>query len=585
MFPLVVGLGLLRPGVQGELERVRSVEQLPHYELDLSLSDTLGTYRGRGTLTWTNTTGTTVAVLPLQLHPNGPSETGATSRASMTLSVLAGGRAEQVRPSLVEVTLDTPLAPGDATTLELDFGGELQLLRDDANDLWAQAGMGGGLTEATDYGLLGEGDGLLTAASAYPMVAPWTGDGFATDPPAGIGDLAWGQPMSFDVRIVTPAWLRPVTNLVDGPVEQVGQGSVVHARGTGVRDFVLVASRDWAVAERRVGDVTVRSWSLARDAEVGREVLDEGCDALESLDRRLVDYPYTELDIVEATLAGGAGGVEFSGLVLIAGFFYRDPTTSQSPMAMMMRQLGGSGGGLDMGAFLDDQRAFVVAHEVAHQWSPGLVGADSASAPLVDEALAQYLAGTVTEDRLGRDAGRELTDRSVALNYAAYRLLGGKDGPANRPVDAYSSALEYAALVYGKAPYLYRALEDRHGQDAVYAAMRKAMASLAWREADVSTWLGLLEVHGLRGATELGRRWLDEAHGDEDLGLDPEGWRALELMMGAEMVEGLRPMFGMMGMTPAMLFGGLGGGLPAQLPVHPGTQPTPDELLDLLQGR
>ena len=30
-------------------------------------------------------------------------------------------------------------------------------------------------------------------------------------------------------------------------------------------------------------------------------------------------YPFTELDVVEATLVGGAG-VEFSGMVLMAGF-------------------------------------------------------------------------------------------------------------------------------------------------------------------------------------------------------------------------------------------------------------------------
>jgi len=582
---LFAGLALLRPGVVQDLERVAAVDDLPHYVLDLSISDSLGTYRGRGTLTWTNTTGQVVSTLPLLLHPNGPGETGASSRASLSLDSVVGGTTVARRPSLVEVTLDAPLSPGESTTLELAFGGELQLLRADANDLWAQAGLGaGGLTESTDYGLLGEGDGLLTAASAYPMVAPWTGSGFATDAPTGIGDLAWGQPMHFDVQIVTPEGLRPVTNLVDGAPERVGQGSVTRASGSGVRDLVIVASRDWSVVERQVRGVTVRSWSLARDAEVGREVLDEAEQALASLDRRLVPYPYTELDVVEATLAGGAGGVEFSGLVLIAGFFYTDPSQSQSPMAAMMRQLGGSGS-LDMSAFLEDQRAFVVAHEVAHQWSPGLVGTDSAHAPLVDEALAQYLAGTVMEEVRGEAAGRALSDKSVALNYAAFRLLGGADGPAARPVSAYASPLEYAALVYGKAPYLYRALEDQHGRAAVDRALKHSFESLAWREADVATWLGLLEVHGLPGAEALGQRWLHEAHGDEDLGIDPEGWRALELMVGQEMAEGLRPMLSMMGMTPAMLFGGLGGGVPAQLPMTPGTVPTPEELLELLGHR
>lgn len=43
---------------------------------------------------------------------------------------------------------------------------------------------------------------------------------------------------------------------------------------------------------------------------------------------------------------------------------------------------------------------------------------------------------------------------NVKLNDAVYRLLGGPGRPAARDIASFRSRIEYAGLVYGKAPYL-----------------------------------------------------------------------------------------------------------------------------------
>ncbi|HJN75406.1 MAG TPA: M1 family aminopeptidase [Myxococcota bacterium] len=577
----VPGAELLRDA-EGFIEVVGPLHVLPRYELDLSISDVANRYEGRGTITWTNTTDGPISTLPLLLHPNAPKELGAATTASLELrrAESPGATLRSVRPTLAELDFASPIPPGGQVAIEVEFGGTLKLLTTETNDVWAQAsaGMSQGPIEAADYGLLGQGDGLLTAASAFPTIAPYRDGAFQTPPPSGIGDLAWNAPLAFDVRVVTPVGLRVVTNLVDSEPKVEGDVQVVEGVGVGARDLVLIASRDFHVSERRLGDVLVRSWGLSRDAQATDAALADATMSLQALDERIADYPFTELDVVEATLTGGAGGVEFSSLILVAGFLYRDPTTSQDPTYQMLQQMGGMGMGVpDMTAVVAEQRRFVVAHEVAHQWFPGLVGSDAHDQPALDEPLAQYLAGTVLGD--------DLRDRSVKANFALFRLMDGQDAAAARPTTSFSSTLEYAALVYGKAPYLYVDLEEDLGRDALDRALRAATEEHAWELVGTEDWLSSLERHGATDATGKGRRWWKEAWGDEDFGLDPEGHAALRILLGEEMAEGLEQGMKFLGMSPKDLFAMLGvGGAPELAPVIPGQQPSPEEMLELLEA-
>ncbi len=596
----VPGLDLLRPG---EAERITAalpidhLSQLPHYSLDLSLSDVEGRYEGQGTIRFTNTTGRPQYTLPLLLHPNAPAEGGARDSGTIAIHELSCSKGpacswDQVSATVVEVSLERPLSPGEEAVIETRFGGRLRRLAASSNDVFAQSmgGMGqlGAPVGVADYGLLGAGDGLLTAASAYPTLAPFVDGEAVVQVPSAVGDLAWNQLGVFDVRVVTPAGMRVVTNLVDKAPEHLSAAaSLTRAQGAGVRDLVVVASRSWQVLERDLGGVTLRSWFLPQDALAGQAALDTAAASLELYSELLGPYPYTELDVVEATLVGGAGGVEFSGLVLIAGFLYRDPGASQSPMASLM-QLWGSLGmgtmGSQMGDMLTGQRRFVVAHELAHQWVPGLVGTDSQRHPIVDEALAQYLAGRVVEAQLGPEAGAEERDRNVLMNYALYRLLGGPDAVAGRPTGAFASTLEYGALVYGKAPYLYVALEQRHGRAVVERALRSAVDELAWGITDTDGWIAALERGGLHQAGGAAQRWWVEAHGDEDLGVDEDGEAAVRLLFGDAMAAQLDQSLAITGMSFGDLLRMMMGGAPTTAPYQPGA-PSPEDMLRLLEGR
>jgi hypothetical protein len=266
---------------------------------------------------------------------------------------------------------------------------------------------------------------------------------------------------------------------------------------------------------------------------------------------------------------------------------YRSPTDSTSPMATLMQVLAGMPGGPGAAAataaalpgadLLDGILEFTVAHEIAHQYFAGLVGSDSHRFPAFDEPLAQYAAGLVVEDRRGLEAARLAMDRNVKLNYAVYRLLGGVDRPALRETASFRSPIEYAGLVYGKAPYVYAALRDALGAARLDGALRSAVERHRFRIVSMSEWIDTLEAEAggpASGVRAAFRRYLEETHGDRDLGVDDSGDFLLDTMFAPTVRAALRQTLPALGLDMRSLLRALlGGGLRDDAPVGPGLDP------------
>ncbi len=556
---------LLRGGEARRIRRafdVRDIDDLPTYDLALSIDDTTASYSGRAHITWTNDTSEPLAEFPFYLHPNAIEHDDRGTLTIADFSVLQGPHAEfSEHAGDGQVAFERPIEPGEEVAVSFVFDGTLRTLDDGVNGLMGQVGA---MASGGDYGLLAAGNGLLTVASSYPTLAPFGPEGAAQGVASTVGDLAWNRVATYRVDITAPAGLQVVTNLRDRRVDRSADGSEhTHAAGTGVRDFVMVASRDFVVHEQAVGPVTVRSWSLAGDQDAGEQVLAETVEALVFLQDHYGRYPFKELDVVQASLVGGAGGVEFSSLVLIAGFLYREP------------ELGGLAAGLPglegfdaIGTYLSDTRRFVVAHEIAHQWSPGLVGGDSRNHPVVDEPLAQYLASRVIGGTDGADAGRASLDRNAKVNYGILRMMGLPDGAVDRPTSEFDSGISYAALVYGKAPYLYAHLEDAVGVDVLDDALHDAFAAHAYQVVHPDVWVETLQEQGADGAVDAAERYWRQSHGDEDLGVDDSGKVVIETILGPELADEVLSMFETLGIDPARIMQGMleGGGMPGQPP-------------------
>jgi hypothetical protein len=585
-------LTALRPELVAVVTRqlgIADLTELPFYDMDLALDGGADELAGRYVLHYLNRTGRELKVLPLLLHANSPRELGGPTSSALVevtaVRALQGPAASlrRVRLTLNEVEFARPVKVGERIQLQVEFSGKLRHLPPGSNDIFGQAlgslGVSSSGAGASDYGLLASGDGIFTVASAYPVAAPYRQGAFDVDKPSRFGDLAYNELCNFRVRVAVPSGYVVATNLREAPgTKRTPSGTTVYtALGAANRDFVLVAGRDLRRATGQVGAIRVTSIFKRGDERGGQLALKTGLESLRLFQERYGPYPYSELDITEATLVGGAGGVEFPGMVLIAGMLYQPPSKSTNPLAQLMRLLGGLGGMLggglggepagqsgslrgglrSMDTMVRELTIFTVAHEVAHQYFAGLVGADCRHHPAMDEPLAQFAAGEYVKHTMGAAAGERVMSTNVKLNYGLYRLLGGKDQAAAQPVQAFSSALAYAGIVYGKAPYFYEALRRRLGAARLAKALRAAVDESRFKLVTLDEWLSALEHAAggpASGVRALGRHWLYERHGDADLDVDEGGEKVLETLLGKEAVAQLSQSLGLLGMKPRDLF-------------------------------
>ena len=190
-----------------------------------------------------------------------------------------------------------------------------------------------------------------------------------------------------------------------------------------------------------------------------------------------------------------------------------------------------------------------------------VVGSDSRGHPFVDESLAQFSAMLYFEDRY--DVARAETEgqRQVAMNFHVMRLEGHADAPVDRAASAFAAPMDYAGLVYGKGPFLYPALRQELGDDAFFAGLREYVTTYRMRTAGPRSLTDVLArgPHASR-VRALTHRWLEERHGDDDLGPSTPD-TLIAGMLPPEMANdpAMRAMLGPM--IQAMLGGGGGGGI------------------------
>jgi len=199
-----------------------------------------------------------------------------------------------------------------------------------------------------------------------------------------------------------------------------------------------------------------------------------------------------------------------------------------------MAQLGGLAPGMT-----DGMLEFVVAHETAHQWWHGLVGSDSRDHPYVDEALAQYSSILYLEDRYGAARAEKDGNANVKMNYQTMRMLGKPDAAADEPVAAFTTGVQYAGIIYGKAPYFFKAARAAVGDAAFFTSLKDYAARYRFKEAPARGLVDLLAAGHEGSVRPLEKHWLEETHGDQDLGTLDMSSMVGGLMGGAGGLGGL----------------------------------------------
>ena len=303
----------------------------------------------------------------------------------------------------------------------------------------------------------------------------------------------------------------------------------------GRRVGLVLAAKGQSRATRHAGKVEVTG--VAGDPGTATSLARDGAAALRTLARRLGPLPWNHLTVAVGPVSDPLGGSRVGGLVLVS------PYLDQAQGSLM--GFGAFGGGM-----MPPPTEMVVTQQVARQWFGEVVATPGPAAPVVESLLAGEATFEAVRDRHGTDAVAAIRRIALAGAYSIYRSLGGADGPADRPAAALKDVTTWAGLCGAKALGVFGPLDARLGPAKVAGAVDGLAHARRFGVVDRADLTRALVAAAPKQAARIHvllAHWLDQAHGDADLG-GPNG------ALGA-LFQGL----------PGMP-GGRGGQVPGNLP-------------------
>lgn len=426
------------------------------YHLDVAFSADMLHLSGREEVRYVNQETVPLAEIYFRLYPNLLG--GQAQVSALTVNNRPVQPELSLNDSALRVPLPSPLAPGQAVVVQMDFLVQIP----------TEPGI--------NYGSFARLNGVTATPHIYPMIAVYDDDGWNVETPAPYGDLIYADAAFYRARITLPAGQIPVASGVELARQTGAQTQTVTYAAGPARDFYFAAGERYKVTARQVGATTIHSYAPPELAESAEMALDFAASALEIYNKRFGLYPFTELDLL--TTPTSAGGIEYPGVIVVAQNLYEN-----------------------RGAFFEA----ATAHEVGHQWFYNVIGNDQVDDPWLDESLTQYVTWLYYRDRYGAEGdagfGDSLQQRWDRLDRA--------DIPIGRSVSTYDEK-EYSAIVYGRGALFFDALAQQMEQAAFDAFLRDYYRVYKWESVQPDDFERLAETDCRCDLSTLFADWVYE---------------------------------------------------------------------------
>lgn len=475
-------LHIIKPGLR-EAVAAELPSGLPVYDIDVTFPEDPESrvLSGKVTVTYTNTTGDTLAELPFRLYANSAAEgEDAVTMDSVTIDGSSVEPELSERSSVAMLSLPTPLAPEESTSIEVAFTTTVPV------------------DEPAHYGIFNYASRTDTWSLAhwYPVVAGRDPEGgWMLEPTSRNGDPVYTETGMYTVRITAPEDLQLMTSGVEIASEPAGDGTVTTTWSAAPsRDFVMLADADMQSVTEDVAGTTVTSWFHDGHGPAGEATLLWTVQSVELFNELLGEYPFVQLQAVEAAMFNAAG-VEYPQLFTISDGYYQ------------------SAPDLDEHGYFE----FTVAHEVVHQWFYSIVGNNQYDSAFIDEGLTNYLSSRVYFSELyGDEVGREVFGNNVARPFR-YMIEGNMDVVVDTPTDAFPSERDYVNAAYVKAPMGFGAIHDEMGDEAFFGGLQAYVAEFRFEVATPADMLRAFEAAADTEVQPIWTHWFEGRNGSLDI--------------------------------------------------------------------
>ncbi|THH41569.1 M1 family metallopeptidase [Neolewinella litorea] len=328
--------------------------------------------------------------------------------------------------TILEVTLDEPILPGDSTTFTMEWDAQVPLqIRRSGRD---------------------NAEGIrFSMAQWYPKLAEYDYQGWHANP--YIGREFYGVWGDFDVTInIDEDYVVAATGYLQGTPAPTGNGKVsYHFVAPNVHDFVWAADPDYTHTDLKRDDGTTLNFyyqpgeATTDNWEALPKIMDE---AFNYINAHYGPYPYEQYSFIQ----GGDGGMEYPMATLITG-------------ERTMSSLVG-----------------VSVHELMHTWYQMLMGTNEALYAWMDEGFTSWASNEVMNHlrTKGLIAG-EATDNPHERTYASLRGFrqSGLQEPLTVHSDHFATNSAYSVASYVNGAVFLEQLRYIVGEEAFNCTLKR----------------------------------------------------------------------------------------------------------------
>lgn len=351
------------------------------------------------------------------------------------------GLKPELQGTVLEVPLSKPLLPGQNTTLEMVFEGQvpLQIRRSGRNSKEGIA---------------------LSMSQWYPKMAEYDFEGWHADP--YIAREFHGVWANFDVKLnldktyvvggtgylqnpetIGHGYEKPGTK----PKKGIGKTLTWHFKAPKVHDFMWAADPDYLHDTLQVaGGPTLHFFykNRAEHIENWKKLQPKAAEAMTFFSRNIGPYPYKQFSVVQ----GGDGGMEYAMSTLITG-------------------------GKDLKGLVS-----VTVHEMAHSWFQQVLANNESRHPWMDEGFTTFISSLCQNEIMAQQ--KDLPFQSSYLAY--YGLVAsGKEQPLSAHSDRYPTNSGYGISAYEKGAVFLAQLGYVIGQDKLMETLRTYFRNFKFR--------------------------------------------------------------------------------------------------------
>jgi hypothetical protein len=465
---------------QGTASPIVASDAFPAYEMDLALDPKKRTLGGSLSVEWENTTGEVQDQVYFRTYPNAEYYAEAeTLVEDVEIDEAVVESAFLDDPTVLQVTPAESVDPGDSVTISMHF----------TTLIPADSAAGFGVFQYLSD------SGVWNLADWYPILAGYEfGTGWYLQAPTTFGDPTFSETSTYDISLELPEGLTLVSTgeIADSRPGEAGTEDLTIETGP-AREFAMtLLPDDVDTAESSAGDVTVRV-TLPADATapgIARFMADTAAQVLGVYESWMGEYPGTDLDISMASLSG-ANGVSWSGLT----WFSLAPLVAD-------------------GTLTEEEKvglAFVILHEVGHQWIADVVGSNNNDHGFMTEGLVNALAVLAAEEIYGIERADQYLRAWVAGPYSSL-LNDGRDGVADAPLTNDTNGVIRSLLIYGKAAVGFIAIREQIGADAFLAALGDYAKTWRYAVSEPGDLLTAFEEASGENLDELWSFWFNQAN-------------------------------------------------------------------------